>query len=62
MSDDLEMMSHARGVVVTTICGLAGIGVGDFGVKDNLYIALLMFTLGLNSDTVLETPGVRLVA
>ncbi|MFC7324920.1 hypothetical protein ACFQMF_10045 [Halorubrum rutilum] len=102
MSDDSGMSGHARGVVVTTICCLAGIaagvvsaayvgttvaaaqsttvvlvlgafvlaqfplykviGVGDFGVKDNLYVAFLTFTLWFISYTVLATSGVQLVA
>jgi len=36
------------------------IGVGDFGVKDNLYVAFLTFTLWFIS-TVLATSGVELV-
>ena len=102
MRDDSGISGHARGVVVTTICCLAGIaagvvsaayvgttvaaaqsttavlvlgafvlvqyplykviGVGDFGVKDNLYVAFLTFTLWFISYTVLATAGVRLVA
>ena len=102
MSDDSGISGHARGVVVTTICCLAGIaagvvsaayvgttvaaaqsttvvlvlgafvlaqfplykiiGVGDFGVKDNLYVAFLTFTLWFISYTVLATSGVQLVA
>jgi hypothetical protein len=102
MSDDSGLTGHARGVVVTTICCLAGIaagvvsaayvgttvaaaqsttvvlvlgafvlaqyplykviGVGDFGVKDNLYVAFLTFTLWFISYTVLATAGVQLVA
>ncbi|WP_123620146.1 hypothetical protein [Halorubrum sp. CSM-61] len=38
------------------------IGVGDFGVKDNLYVAFLTFTLWFISYTVLATAGVQLVA
>ncbi|OYR80922.1 hypothetical protein DJ71_14050 [Halorubrum sp. E3] len=38
------------------------IGVGDFGVKDNLYVAFLTFTLWFISYTVLATSGVQLVA
>ena len=100
MSDDSGMSGHARGVVVTTICCLAGIaagvvsaafvgtdpadaasttavvvlgafllvqypvykavGVGDFGVKDNLYVAFLTFTLWFISYTVLLTSAVDL--
>jgi len=37
------------------------IGVGDFGVKDNLYVAFLTFTLWFISYTVLATSGVELV-
>jgi len=37
------------------------IGVGDFGVKDNLYVAFLTFTLWFISYTVLATSGVQLV-
>jgi len=37
------------------------IGVGDFGVKDNLYVAFLTFTLWFISYTVLATAGVELV-
>ncbi|QKY16180.1 hypothetical protein [Halorubrum sp. CBA1229] len=102
MSDDSGISGHARGVVVTTICCLAGIaagvvsaayvgttvaaaqsttvvlvlgafvlaqyplykviGIGDFGVKDNLYVAFLTFTLWFISYTVLATSGVQLVA
>jgi len=38
------------------------IGVGDFGVKDNLYVAFLTFTLWFISYTVLATSSVQLVA
>jgi len=38
------------------------IGVDDFGVKDNLYVAFLTFTLWFISYTVLATSGVQLVA
>ncbi|MFC7188006.1 hypothetical protein [Halorubrum yunnanense] len=102
MSDESGISGHARGVVVTTICCLAGIaagvvsaayvgttveaaqsttvvlvlgafvlaqyplykiiGVSDFGVKDNLYVAFLTFTLWFISYTVLATSGVQLVA
>jgi hypothetical protein len=100
MSDDSGLSDHARGVVVTTICCLAGIaaavvsavyvgtdpaaaasttavfvlgafvvaqypiykavGVGDLGIKDNLYVAFLTFTLWFISYTVLLTSGVDL--
>jgi uncharacterized membrane protein len=100
MSDDSGLSDHARGVVVTTVCCLAGIaaglvsavyvgtdpadaasttavlvlgafvllqyplykaiGVGDFGVKDNLYVAFLTFTLWFISYTVLLTSAVDL--
>ncbi|EMA70103.1 hypothetical protein C461_01442 [Halorubrum aidingense JCM 13560] len=36
------------------------IGVGDFGVKDNLYVAFLTFTLWFISYTVLATSTVQL--
>jgi hypothetical protein len=36
------------------------IGVGDFGVKDNLYVAFLTFTLWFISYTVLATSAVQL--
>jgi len=98
MSDDSGITGHARSVVVTTICCLAGIaagvvstvyvgtgdaaatsttavlvmgafvlvqyplykiiGVGDFGVKDNLYVAFMTFTLWFISYTVLLTSEV----
>ena len=61
MNDHLEITSHARSVVVTTICGLTGIGGDDFGVTDTLSVALLPFAPRLNSDSVLETPDVSLV-
>ncbi len=35
------------------------IGVGDFGVKDNLYVAFLTFTLWFISYTVLAVSGVQ---
>ncbi|KOX96654.1 MULTISPECIES: hypothetical protein [Halorubrum] len=100
MSDDSGLSDHARGVVVTTICSLAGIaagvvsavyvgtdpasaasttavfvlgafviaqypifkavGVGDLGIKDNLYVAFLTFTLWFISYTVLLTSAVDL--
>ncbi|MWV65690.1 hypothetical protein GRS48_12795 [Halorubrum sp. JWXQ-INN 858] len=100
MSDDSGITGHTRGVVVTTICCLAGIaagvvsaayvgtdpvdagetmavivmgvfllvqyplykaiGVGDFGVKDNLYVAFMTFTLWFISYTVLLTSAVTL--
>ncbi len=100
MSDEPGITGHARGVVVTTICCLAGIaagvasamyvgtdpanagettavllmgafvlvqyplykviGVGDFGVKDNLYVAFMTFTLWFISYTVLLTSTVSL--
>ena len=62
MSDDSKLTGHERGVVVTTICCLSGIGVDDFGVKDNLHVAFLTFTLGVIGYTVLATSGVQLVA
>lgn len=62
VSNDLEIPSHAPSVVVTTICGLMRIGVSDFSVTDNRSLALLLFSLGLNSGTVPETPDVPLVA
>ena len=98
MSDEPAITGHARSVVVTTICCLAGIaagvvsaayvgtgdaaatsttavlvmgvfvliqyplykviGVGDFGVKDNLYVAFMTFTLWFISYTVLLTSAV----
>ena len=36
------------------------IGVGDFGVKDNLYVAFMTFTLWFISYTVLLTSAVTL--
>lgn len=101
MSDESPRITgHARGVVVTTICCLAGIaagvvsavyvgtgpadatetmavlvmgvfvlaqyplykviGVGDFGVKDNLYVAFMTFTLWFISYTILLTSAVTL--
>ncbi|MFC6615136.1 hypothetical protein ACFQAS_09265 [Halopenitus salinus] len=102
MSDDSGLTGHARGVVVTTIACLAGIGaalasawyvgtspanggstmavvvmgafvvvqfpilklagvdVADFGVKDNLYVVFMTFTLWFITYTVLLTSGVRL--
>ncbi|PSQ55341.1 hypothetical protein BRD22_09755 [Halobacteriales archaeon SW_8_68_21] len=100
MSDDSGLSDHARGVVVTTVCCLAGIaagvvsaayvgtdlaaaesttavfvlgsfviaqypvfkavGVGDLGIKDNLYVAFLTFTLWFISYTVLLTSAVDL--
>ena len=60
MSDDSKLTGHERGVVVTTFCSLARIGIGDFGV--NAYMAFLIFTLGFINFTVLATSGVQLVA
>ncbi|MES3161983.1 MAG: hypothetical protein PPP55_10515 [Halorubrum sp.] len=100
MSDDSGITGHARSVVVTTICCLAGIaagvvstayvgtgdaaaqsttavlvmgafvlvqyplykviGVGDFGIKDNLYVAFMTFTLWFISYTILLTSDVGL--
>lgn len=100
MSDDSGLSDHARSVVVTTVCCLAGIaaavvsavyvgtdptaarsttavlvlggfvliqypaykavGIGDFGVKDNLYVAFLTFCLWFISYTVLLTSAVEL--
>lgn len=62
MSDDSKLTSHERGVIVTTFCSLARIGIGDFGIKVNAYIAFLIFTLGFINFTVLATSGVQLVA
>ena len=36
------------------------IDVGDFGVKDNLYVAFLTFTLWFISYTILATSAVQL--
>ena len=36
------------------------VGVGDLGIKDNLYVAFLTFTLWFISYTVLLTSGVEL--
>ncbi|GAB6879720.1 hypothetical protein JCM17823_19940 [Halorubrum gandharaense] len=36
------------------------IGVGDFGVKDNLFVAFLTFTLWFISYTILLTSAVNL--
>ena len=100
MSDDSGLSGHARGVVITTICCLAGIAAGvvsaayvgtdpvdaastmtvlvmgafvvvqypiysvvgvdlaDFGVKDNLYVTFMTFTLWFISYTVLLTSAV----
>ena len=102
MSEDSGISGHARGVVVTTICALAGIAAGvisaiyvgtdpvdaasttgvlvlgafvlaqypiyrivgvdiaDFGIKDNLYVAFMTFTLWFISYTVLLTSAVTL--
>ncbi|QLC35687.1 hypothetical protein EFA46_015640 (plasmid) [Halarchaeum sp. CBA1220] len=62
MSDDLGKAGHARGGATTAICGLAGTGVGDFGVKNTPHVAFLTFTLWFISYTVLAASSVQLVA